>query len=484
MSVVELKNPAANPSGVADATDLHPHLARMREADRRYGPPDYTDRCTALDALLDAIRKRQDDLCGALQRDFGCRSEVTSKIGDVVPSIAAIRYCRKNLKSWMLPERRRVAALYKPAKAFVVYGPKGVVGIVSPWNYPFNLTIGPMAAALAAGNRVLVKPSEYTPATSEFIAQLIGDVFDPAYVHVVTGDAEVGMAFTSLPFDHLLFTGATSVGRHVMRAAAETLTPVTLELGGKSPTIIADDAALERAVISIVTGKVFNAGQTCIAPDYVLLPEGKTDEFVSHARAAIAKMFPAMASNADYTSIINERHFKRLRGLINDAREKGAKIVELNPTSEEFDPALRKIPLTLIIDPTEEMECMHEEIFGPVMPVLTYSTLDEALDYINDRPRPLALYMYSDDDELMDKVLDETVSGGVCFNDVMFQFAQENLPFGGIGDSGMGAYHGHEGFETFSVKKPVFKQSRWSTGVLLRPPYGWLTKKAISFLVR
>ena len=340
-----------------------------------------------------------------------------------------------------------------------------------------------MAAAIEAGNRVIIKPSEFAPATAEFIAKLMDDLFDADYIAVVTGGPEVGQSFASLPLDHLLFTGATNVGRHVMRAAAENLLPVTLELGGKSPVIIAGDYSLAKAVSSILSGKLLNAGQTCIAPDYLMIPRGRSDELVRFARAAVAKMYPAIAGNEDYTSIINDRHYERLRSYLVDAREKGAALVELNPSAEDFDPAARKIPPTLVLNPSDDMKIMQEEIFGPILPVKTYEEVDDAVAYINDHPRPLALYVYSDDADLLDKILHQTVSGGVAINEVMYQFVQDNLPFGGIGPSGMGAYHSREGFETFSLKKPVFKQAKLNSASLLRPPYTWLAKKMIDWMI-
>jgi len=483
MELVKLRPVADTTRADTQEPDLQPVLDAMRRAQSEYGSPDYAARRAALDALLQAIRSHQEELCEALNRDFGCRSRTTSKFGDVLPAVEALKYNRKHMKRWMKPESRSVAMAYKPAKAFVLPQPKGVVGIISPWNYPFNLTVGPLAAAIAAGNRVMIKPSEFTPATSEFMAKLIGDLFDADYITVITGGPSVGQAFASLAFDHLLFTGATGVGRHVMRAAAENLVPLTLELGGKSPTIVAEDYSLAKAVSSILAGKVLNAGQTCIAPDYLMIPEGKSEEFVRLARSSVAEMYPMMAANEDYTSVINDRHYERLMSYIKDAREKGATVVELNPSAEDFDPASRKIPLTLVLNPNEEMTVMQEEIFGPILPVMTYDKVGDAIEYVNLHPRPLALYVYSEDAELLDKVLHETVSGGVAINEVMYQFVQDNLPFGGIGPSGMGAYHSSDGFETFSLKKPVFKQAKINGSSLLRPPYKWLAKKTIDFLI-
>jgi coniferyl-aldehyde dehydrogenase len=359
----------------------------------------------------------------------------------------------------------------------------GVVGIISPWNYPFQLSIMPLIAALAAGDRVMLKPSELTPRTSELIAEFLAGLFPSEQVATVLGGAEIGAAFSRLPFDHLFYTGSTAVGRLVMLAAAETLTPVTLELGGKSPCIVGEDAALPAAVESILYGKLLNAGQTCIAPDYVLLPEAQREAFVTEAQRAVKKFYPRLAANPDYTSIVNDRHYQRLRRHLDEARAKGTRIVELNPAEEPLEGG-RKLAPTLVIEPGEDLALMREEIFGPVLPVKTYRSLDEAIDYVNRHPRPLALYYFGDDAEKRDRVLARTISGGASVNETLMHVAVENLPFGGVGPSGIGAYHGEAGFQTFSHRKGVFLQSRWNGAFLLRPPFGRLTNIVLKLLLR
>jgi coniferyl-aldehyde dehydrogenase len=321
----------------------------------------------------------------------------------------------------------------------------------------------------------MIKPSEFTPETSELMKQILEEAFDIEEVTVFTGGAEVGGAFSSLPFDHLLFTGATSIAKHVMRAASENLVPLTLELGGKSPVIVGESADMTLAAENVMAGKTMNAGQICLAPDYIFVPEGKTDEFVSAAKASVAKMYPSLKDNPDYTSIINERHYDRLNGYIEDARSKGAEVVEINPANEDFDQQQHhRIPPTLVLEPSEEMQVMQDEIFGPVLPIKAYKSVDETLDYINAHDRPLGLYYFGEDASEEHKVLTHTTSGGVTVNDVIMHVAQEGLPFGGVGPSGMGCYHGHDGFKTFSHTKAIFTQSKLVAklaGALMRPPF-------------
>jgi coniferyl-aldehyde dehydrogenase len=370
-----------------------------------------------------------------------------------------------------------------PATCQIVYQPLGVVGIISPWNYPVNLALGPLIAALAAGNRAMIKPSELVPETAELLRDLIAEAFPDDQVTVITGGAEVGEAFSKLPFDHLVFTGSTRVGKIVMRAASENLVPVTLELGGKSPSIVGTDFDTKTAAERIMSGKTFNAGQTCIAPDYALVPAASRDAFVDACKAAVAKMFPTIAKNPDYTSVVNDKHYARIRSYVDDAKTRGGTVVELNPGNETLDPAARKMPPTLVLDATDEMLCMQEEIFGPVLPIVTYTRIEEAIAYVNAHPRPLALYYFGHGRAAIDRVLAETTSGGVSINETLLHFAQEDLPFGGVGASGMGAYHSREGFRSLSMPKPVFRQSRINTTGLLRPPYGKLADRLLGFLI-
>jgi coniferyl-aldehyde dehydrogenase len=347
--------------------------------------------------------------------------------------------------------------------------------VISPWNFPVNLTFTPLAGILAAGNRAMIKPSEYTPATSALMARMFGGAFPEEEIAVVTGGPEVGQAFAGLPFDHLIFTGATAIARHVMKAAADNLTPLTLELGGKSPVILGRSADVATAAARIMNGKTLNAGQICLAPDYVLAPKEKLEAFVGEAEGAVKRMFPTMKDNPDYTAIVAQRHYERILGYIDDARAKGARVVELKPDGEDLtQQPHRKIAPTLIIEPTDDMKVMQEEIFGPVLPVKTYEAVDEAIAYVNAHDRPLGLYYFGDDAAEQEKVLGGTTSGGVTVNDVVFHVAQEDLPFGGVGPSGMGSYHGYDGFKEFSHRKAVYAQLKKDIGPLvqMRPPYG------------
>jgi len=471
------------PQSSSAAADMSATLERQRSAFLAAGPPTLEERRADLARLKTAVRERAEDIARAISEDFGNRSRHETLLAEIFTSLAGIRHAMKHLPHWMRPRRVSVSAELLPGRARILYQPLGVVGIISPWNYPFQLAIMPLIAALAAGNRVMLKPSELTPRTSELIAELLAGLFPSEKVATVLGGPEIGAAFARLPLDHLFYTGSTAVGRLVMQAAAENLTPVTLELGGKSPCILGPDAALAGAVESIVYGKLLNAGQTCIAPDYVLLPEGKREEFVALVQKAVTKFYPRLAANPDYTSIVNDRQFQRIRRYVEEAKAKGARVVELNPAQEALDGG-RKLAPTLVLDPGEDLALMREEIFGPVLPVKTYRALDEAIDYVNRHPRPLALYYFGEDAQKRETVLARTVSGGASINETLVHVLVENLPFGGIGASGIGAYHGEIGFQTFSHRKGVFLQSRFNGAWLLRPPFGRLTDVVLKLLLR
>jgi acyl-CoA reductase-like NAD-dependent aldehyde dehydrogenase len=468
---------ASEPTSVAD---MVARLQAMKAAQRKRPVPTYDERVASLDALAKVVLKYKDEIVAAVKSDFGNRSRHESLLAEVFVTHGAIKHARDHVREWMDVEPREVAWTFLPGRAEVVIQPLGVVGIIAPWNYPVQLALSPLVAVLAAGNRALIKPSELTPATSDLLVKMMAEAFAPDQVGVVSGGAAVGEAFSKLPFDHLVFTGSTKVGKLVMRAASENLVPVTLELGGKSPAIVDDDFSIDQAALEIMTGKCFNSGQTCIAPDYVLLPKGKADRFVEACRTAVAKMYPNLPTNADYTTVVNDGHFNRLRGLVDDARAKGAKVVDLNPSKDDPDPKTRKMAPVLVLDPTEDLGVMQDEIFGPILPVMTYTSLDEAIDYVNDHPRPLALYFFSHDQAKIDRMLEDTTSGGVSINTTMLHCAQDDLPFGGVGPSGMGHYHAREGFDAFSKKKAVFYQSRLNAAGLLRAPYG----KAMDTLLR
>lgn len=458
-------------------------LDRQRKAHLKDGPLPVERRIDWLNRAIGLIVDHQNDIIEALASDFGHRSHHQTLLADVMGSIEPLKFARANVKKWMRIEKRKANFPFGllGAKAEIHYVPKGVVGVISPWNFPVNLTFSPLAGILAAGNRTMIKPSEFTPATSELMARMFRKAYDETEIAVVTGGPAVGEAFSRLPFDHLIFTGATSIAHHVMRAAADNLVPLTLELGGKSPVIVGQNAAMPDVAAKVMMGKTLNAGQICLAPDYVLVPEARVQEFVGAAEATIKKMYPTLRDNPDYTSIVNQRHFDRLNGLVDDARKKGAKVVEINPAKEDFtQQPHHKVPPTIILDPTDDMKVMQDEIFGPVLPVKSYKAIDEAIDYINGHARPLGLYYFGQDQAEQGRVLNRTTSGGVTVNDVIMHVTMEDLPFGGVGPSGMGAYHGIEGFRTFSHAKSVYKQAKMDVGAMLRPPYGEKQQKLLA----
>jgi|TARA_B110000305_G_scaffold7119_1_gene7037 coniferyl-aldehyde dehydrogenase len=456
--------------------DMQAVLDRQKKAYLSEGAVSAETRIDRLDRAIDILKTHGTKLSEAMAADFGHRSLDQSKMTDIDASIGPLESCKKQLRKWMRPEKRKTMFPLGllGGRSRIEYQPLGVVGCISPWNFPVQLTFAPLAGIFAAGNRTMIKPSEFTVLTSELMKELFAATFDEEEVAVFTGGPEVGGAFSALPFDHLLFTGATSVAKHVMRAAAENLVPVTLELGGKSPVIIGKSANLELAATNIMAGKTMNAGQICLSPDYVILPEESRDEFVEHAKNSVAKMFPNIKDNPDYTSIVNERHFDRLNGYVNDAKEKGATVVEINPAEEDFSQQEHhRIPPTLILDPTDDMKVMQDEIFGPILPVKQYKDIEETLDYVNSKDRPLGLYYFGQDSAEEREVLTRTTSGGVTVNDVIMHIAQEDLPFGGVGPSGMGSYHGFDGFKNFSHAKAIYTQSSTVSklAAAMRPPY-------------
>lgn len=426
-----------------------------------------------LNALRKAILAAKEDLIQAMSEDFGHRSEHDTIIADILPTVRTLRYCEKNVKRWMRPKRRHPGFMFMPATVKVYYQPLGVVGIIVPWNFPMFLALGPLAFALAAGNRVMLKMSEFTPVFNVALERLLNDVFTENEVILVQGEIEVSTAFSRLPFDHILFTGSTAVGKHVMRAASENLTPVTLELGGKSPVLIDRTIPMKTAVERMIYGKSLNAGQICVAPDYVLLPQDRVDEFVTTYQTAFTKRYGRVGDNPDYSSIINDTHYDRLNQWLRDAEEKGARIIGLDPRERGGGNADRKLATHLVLNVTRDMTIMREEIFGPILPLVTYQDYEEMIDYVNQGPHPLALYLMSFDPGLQNKIIERTRSGGVALNETTLQVAIEDAPFGGVGPSGMGQYHGPEGFLTFSKAKTVFKKGRFlNTAIVAHPPYG------------
>jgi coniferyl-aldehyde dehydrogenase len=463
-------------------------LERQKAAQIRDGLPSAEMRIERLDKSIDLLCSHADALCAAMSADFGHRSVDQSKFTDISSSIDTMKYAKKHLRSWMHPEKRSTQfplGLFG-ARAAVHFQPKGVVGIISPWNFPVNLTFAPLAGVFAAGNRAMIKPSEFTEQTSALMAELFAKYYAEDEVAVVTGGADVGATFSSLPFDHLVFTGATSIAYHVMRSAAENLVPVTLELGGKSPVIIGETADVKKAALRIMSVKLLNAGQICLAPDYVFLPENKTTEFIDAAKAAVTAMYPnGIRDSDDYTSVINKRHYDRLSAYIEDARAKGADVIEINPDGEDYSQQPHhKMAPHVINNASDDMLVLQDEIFGPILPVKTYKSVQETVAYINDNPRPLGLYYFGTDSAERDYVLNNTTSGGVTVNDVFFHIGQEDLPFGGVGPSGMGAYHGKEGFSEFSHKKAIYTQAGVDLFALIRPPYSDKFRKFIGGRIR
>ena len=444
------------------------------------GGPSYRERRQQLITLDRGLKAHRQAFIDAVSEDFGHRPAQETMLGDLLIAHEEIKHILRHLRVWMRSRPAHTDWKFWPARSWVQHQPVGVVGIISPWNYPINLAIAPLAAALAAGNHVMLKPSEMTPRTSEVLKNFLAGIFPQSQVTVITGGPDVAARFSSLPFDHLLYTGSTHIGRKVMAAAAENLTPVTLELGGKSPAIVDQDYSIEVAADRLITGKLLNAGQTCIAPDYIMLAGVSQERFVAAIQKAFDKAYPDFANNTDYTSLNNDRHYQGMEKMLKDARDSGAKVVPLSDAPN--DPQKRRFTPCLVLNPKNDSLVMREEIFGPILPIMTVPDVKSAVKYINQNPRPLSLYYFGH--RQTDFVLNHTISGGVCINDTLLQMAQNDLPFGGTGDSGMGQYHGYDGFMTFSKKKSVMRQSRLNTSGLLRPPYTQLKQKLLDLLAR
>ncbi|ACV27644.1 coniferyl aldehyde dehydrogenase [Kangiella koreensis] len=434
--------------------------------------PAIQERRRVLKQLKKMLLKHEQSIIEAIDKDFSYREPFETQIAEIFPSIKAIQHAYNNITSWIQPEKRKVSIWFKPASASVMFQPLGVVGIIVPWNYPLYLAIGPIVAAIAAGNRVMVKMSEFTPSFSQLFAELCDKYIAKGWISVVNGDAEVAANFAALPFDHILFTGSTDIGKKVMAAASKNLTPVTLELGGKSPTIIDEGYPLEKAVEKLLFGKLLNSGQTCLAPDYLFVHQSHQEEFVNTCKSVANRLYPDW-KRSNYTAMINNKQWERHQALLDDAKEKGADFVPLFCNSETTG---RKQPPHIVLGATDDMLIMQQEIFGPSLPVFFFDSFDEIIKSIKQRPRPLALYLLSNDKNHFHRLMTETHSGGVTVNDTILHVSQENLPFGGIGPSGMGHYHGVEGFKTFSHAKSIFKQSRFASSKLIYPPYGKLSK--------
>jgi len=477
-------NAPTDPSPAGAATALPRLFAAQRDAFARERYPAYAVRRERLVRVLRIVTAHEAELCAAVAQDFSHRSTHETRLAELYIVAAATRHALRHLSRWMRPRRVATPLQLLPGASRILRQPRGVIGVISPWNYPVQLALAPVVGALAAGNRVLLKPSELTPATSALLTRLVARYFRDDEFAVVTGDATLGEAFARTPFDHLFFTGSTAVGRRVALAAADHLTPVTLELGGKSPALIDADADFALVGPRLAVGKLLNAGQTCIAPDYAMVPAGRVDAFVTAMQDAVAKLYPTFADNPDYTAIIDARHHARLTALVDDARAQGARIVPLGPPNEFPEPGTRKLEPVLVVGATPAMQVMQEEIFGPLLPVETYGTLDDAIARLNARPHPLAFYYFGATPAHRDRVLRETLAGGVTVNDTLWHFAHEELPFGGVGASGIGAYHGERSFLAFTHEKAVFVQPRTAAAKLLYPPYGRTFDKVLALLKR
>ena len=465
-------------------------LASQRTLCTNDGAVNAEIRIDRLSRAIDLIFDNRDTIVETLALDFGHRSSHQSLMSDIYATIECLKHSKKHLKKWMKTEKRKAPFPMNlmGGKAKVEYQPKGVIGIIGTWNFPLNTVFAPLAGVLAAGNRAMIKCSEVTPQTGALLETLAAKYFSSDEVAVFNGGPDVGASFSALPFDHIIFTGATSIARHILRAAADNLTPVTLELGGKSPVIVSKSYPLQEAVERIFTGKILNVGQVCLSPDYVFVAEDQLADFCTAADSYICNLFPTLRENPDYSSVVNERHYQRLLSYLDDARQKGADIREINPANEDFNQqqGTHKIPLTLIVNPSDDMLVMQEELFGPIICIKTYTTVDDCIRYVNARPRPLALYYFGKDKAEQRHILDSTISGAVTINDVIFHVSCEDLPFGGIGPSGMGSYHGHDGFKTFSHAKAIYTQSNVNFQKLggMLPPYGEKCDKTLNAMIR
>lgn len=451
-------------------SNLERLLNVQRAAFRADPMPDRKTRIRRLDKLHNMLLDYREAFAVAIRDDFSSRPKAETDLAEIMPLLDGIAYYRKRLRKLMRPQRRHAPLTVMPARVEVRYQPKGVVGVVVPWNFPIFLALSPVIGALAAGNRVMLKGSEFAPRTSEVLQEALANTFAEDEVTMVTGGVDVATEFTQLPFDHLVFTGSTQVGKIVMRAAAKNLTPVTLELGGKSPAIIHEEFPIKEAANRIAFGKVINAGQVCVSPDYILCPKGKVNEFAKAFSEAMGESYPHLKANDDYTAIITNRQKERLVRNLEDASSKGADLLTINPSSEDLGET-RKLPMTLVLGATDDMLVMQEEIFGPILPVIPYDTIDEALAFVAARPRPLALYYFDWNKSRSDYVLAHSHSGGACVNDTMSHVMSDDIPFGGIGPSGVGHYHGEEGFRTFSHAKGVVRKGRINAAGMIGPPW-------------
>ncbi|MGE8683494.1 MAG: coniferyl aldehyde dehydrogenase [Acinetobacter sp.] len=453
-----------------DHQQLNDMLVQQKQAYLHYPLPTAKERIDRLARLKRILVKYQDQFADAINQDYGNRSVGETKIGELLTCLEHIKYYSKHLTGWMKPSKRHVGIIHQPAKAWVQYQPLGVVGIIAPWNYPLLLSIGPLICALAAGNHAMIKISSSSAAFGAVLEKALAEAFPQELVAVVNGGGQISDDFSHLAFDKIIFTGSTNVGKTVMAAAAENLVPVILELGGKSPVLVHPSIDLADVAQRLAVGKLWNAGQTCVAPDYVFLPRGKTAEFLDHYKVCVEEMYPSIAHNQDYTSIINDKQYNRLQGYLENARDQGAQIISFNPQQEDVD-AVRKIAPTVLTGVTPEMQIMQHEIFGPILPIMEYDQIDEVIAFINSRPRPLALYYFDFDQARADYVAQRTHSGHFGQNTVLTHVAQDDLPFGGVGASGMGKYHGPEGFFSLSHERSVMSNPKLYSLKFILPPF-------------
>jgi coniferyl-aldehyde dehydrogenase len=460
---------------IIDKNTMKTLLKRQRDAFNKAGFPSLDIRLNRLERLRTMLKKYDERICMAVAEDFGTRPPELTRLSEVFTTVEHTKDAIASIAQWMKPDQRQAPypACEAGATAEVRYLPKGVVGIIGPWNFPVHLVLAPLVCVLAAGNRAMIKPSELTPKTAQLIEEMISEFFDETEVVVVQGDAQTAEAFTQLPFDHIMFTGSTAVGRHVMRAAANNLTPVTLELGGKSPVVIDKEVDLKTVATRLITGKLFNSGQVCVCPDYAFVPEELLAPLLEQMERATKTLYPSIADNPEYTAIINDNHYQRLQRLVDDARQQGVEVIELNPAGEEYDQALnRKMLPKILLNPADEVAIMQSEIFGPLLPIKTYHNLNEVTDYINNHDRPLALYYFGDNETNQAHFVDNVIAGGMTINDVVVQVICNSLPFGGTGPSGIGCYHGIDGFREFSHLKGVYSQTpAEEVAGFMRPPY-------------
>ncbi len=454
----------------------------LHQLSRKHSEVDWETRLERLNKLESLINDNREIIAEVINQDFGRRSRAETLMAEIFPTLEEIRYAKKYGKRWMKTQKVSTGKWFLPASSYIQPQPLGVIGIISPWNYPLFLSLAPLIGALVAGNLAMIKLSEHAPLFANWVAKNLPEYFSEDEMIVITGDADISQAFSSLAFDHLIFTGSTQVGKHIMRSASANLTPVTLELGGKSPVIVDENCDIDYVVNRIWTGKLFNAGQTCVAPDYLLIPDELKSDFIQQSKIWIEEHYPNIKENEDYSHLINQAQFKRIQSYLDNAKVLNANIEPMCEVELDLDSTF--MPPYIVSDLTEDSDLLTEEIFAPILPLVTYQGIENAISHVNNRPRPLALYVFSKEDSICNKVMNETVSGGACINETMYHVAQHELPFGGVGDAGMGCYHGKYSFDMCSHYKAIFKQSSLNAMGLLQPPYGKTFDNMMKFITK